>query len=232
MLADPRLHHVFTYEPATCATITEYAQACGLPPERIIDLMNDALDAGILTLEPVGGEIFVHTSPTASNYTRTAAAKPNLWAQLRETTNPAGAYLLWRLVRSLQQGGWTVETSQAHIKAGLGPLNPTPALALAVNNTLAPAILHPDSDTLRHQQGPAAALADAGATIVAVIIDSGGLDEAVTAIHHLGTTRPDITTVYLLCEEPSYHPVAVTCTDAAVLGRGKITGHIPIPDTP
>ena len=225
MLSHPRLHTIVNTQPDLCATITEYAQQSGLPSERVLAVFEEPLNAAIFTVEAVGSEIFINTNGPNNH----SSTPPNLWSTLRVDTPPETAYLLWRQIRGLQRAGWTVITNPTHINAAIRPLAPPIKIAVNVNNTTAPVLLHPDPQTVTNPTGPAAAVADAGATIAAIIIESGTLDGYVTALKQLGRQRPAITTTYLLCEAPRYNPVTVTVTGHSVAPRAKTLFDITAP---
>ena len=229
MLADPRLTQLVNREPEKATTLTEYAQATGLDTNRVVELLKDALDSGSLKFEPAGGEIFIHTAPGGRPVPPHMPNVPaNLWENLRTHSSPAQAYLLWRLVRGLEAGGWATEAAQERIKAHLGPLQPSPTLAILVDGIVAPLILHPTTEVLANPRGPAAALSDAGATVIGIIVDSGELDPTTTAIRQLCVNRTDIKTVFLILEAPRYNPVAIRADDAAVTPRANATNQLPL----
>ena len=74
-------------------------------------------------------------------------------------------------------------------------------------------------DLVAQPSGPIGTLSDAGAAIVALTTESGGLDDMVTATRRFYLSRPDVKMPVLILEAPRYQPVAITCTDLALYGR-------------
>lgn len=229
LLADARLTRLVQKNPEKCATITEYAAETGLSTQRVTDLFGEALDAGEVSLEPYGGEVFLHTAP----HGRPSPAplrdvRPNLWERLRAHGGQAYAHSLWTLYRSLEFAGWRVEANPDRIGADLSKLDPPPQLSIYVDHVLAPLILHPTPAVLANPTGPVPALSAAGARAIGVVLPSGSLDDAITALRTLHHAAPKMAPVpLLLLEAPSYHPVAITAKDAAVPTTGTGTSTHP-----
>ena len=227
LLSDARLTRLMQKNSDKCATISEYSDATGLPVDRIIDILGDNLENGILKLEPTGPEIFLHTAPsgrpTPSHLPET---QPNLWELLRSHGEPSYAYAPWKIYRGLEFAGWNVEPHQNRITARLARLQPPPELGVYVDAALAPALLHPLIEQLGHPAGPLNVIAMSGAHIVAVVVDENSLDAAVTSVRHLHHDGHAQGTAVLILEAPAYHPVAVTPGDAAIPTTGTGTSHL------
>ena len=226
LLPDARLTRLMQKNPGKCASISEYAGATGLATHRISELLGTALDCGIVSLEPVGTEIFVRTAPSGRPIPEhLPEVQPNLWELLRYHGNKHYAYALWKLYRSLEFAGWKVEADQRLISVGLGRLQPPPQLAIYVDNTLTPLVLHPDLDDISNPAGPVGATAAAGARVVGIVTDEGSLDDTVTAARSLYHST-NLTIPLRILEAPSYHPVALTSKDAAITTTGTGTMHL------
>ncbi len=232
LLGDARLTRLMYKMPERCATITEYATATGLTTQRVTELLGEALDTGTVALEPVGGEVFLHTAPDGRpGPLHLPEVRPNLWERLRSHGSTHYAHSLWALLRSLEFAGWRVEANPERIGANLGRLQPPPQLAIYVDHILAPLALHPDPATTASPAGPVAALSAAGADVIGVVVPSGALDDTITALRMLHLSSPGVSPTLVL-EAPSYQPVAVTSRDAAIPTTGTGTFTVVVVDNP
>lgn len=222
LLKDPRLMLLFHREPDKCASLSEYAAASGIETGAIMELLGPALDEGVLGFEPVGSEIFIKTGfsgrPTPRHVSQVS---PNLWERLRVHGDKHHAYQLWQTLRGLERAGWKVEANTARIMHALTHANiaAVPPLGLVIGNRVVPLIIRPEVEELSATTGRVAQLSYAGADIVAVICDSGALDENTTALRKLYLSNSAYKPVTLLCEAPRYNPVQLTPGDAGVGAR-------------
>lgn len=221
VLPNPRLTSVLQRNPASCASLDEYAQRAGLQTEDVLRFMGEALDTGALGLEVFGEQVFVHTAPTGRpGDPRVPETAPNLWERLRSHGDAGVAFALWRILRDLEDAGWIVESNPYEIAFGLGPLPFVPALGVRVQQQLLPLVLHLAPEAAASAGGPLTAYANAGAQAVGVLCDSGGLDAMVTAVRswHMafGVKRAPVVAVL---EAPRYAPTILAPGDAAVRPR-------------
>jgi len=223
--ADARLTRMLQMHAESCATVSEYSAATGIDTARILELLTPALDQNVLSLEPVGSEVFVHTAPDGRN---APGIRPhvaaNLWERLRSHSGKEEAHQLWSIYRSLQRGGWTVEANHHRIASTMGRTANPPRLAVNANGTLAPLLIYPSSFELCEPSGPLAHLASAGAHLVSVLTPSGGLDDAVTAVRAHHTLTRTGSPVVLVLEAPRFAPVVVT-PDASAVAPASL--HLP-----
>lgn len=217
-LGDPRLNQLVLRHPERCASLTEYATAAGIDTADVVELFGPYLDDGTIALEFVGDEVFVHTAPLARPAPNTHADVPaNLWERLRLRSSLEMSFAVWKLIRSMERSGWSVETNVAKVLFGLGPLMRAPYFGVAVGPQLIPVLPFPTVDEVA---GPAGLLAEygrAGAAAVAVVCDEGALDEMCTAVRRWVLSHrylPSISTLVL--ESPRYNPVLLAPSDGAI----------------
>jgi hypothetical protein len=221
VLPDARLTKLMQREPETCASLDEYAQRTGIPTEQILTLLAPAIDDGVLGLDVCGDGIFLNTAPQGRpGPTHLPEVAPNLWERLRGHGDAPAAYMLWRLVRSMELAGWRVEANPHRIRFGLGPLPFTPALGVQIAQTMIPLVLHPECEVLAHANGPLSVYDLAGAPTVGVVCDSGALDSVATAARRWGLGRRGKTSMgVVVLEAPRYAPTLLTPSDASVRPR-------------
>lgn len=219
-VGDSRLTKMLQREPERCATLSEYARATGIDTGRVMDLFSDAIDAGALAFEPVGPEIFIHTAPAGRPVPPgVPEVAPNLWERLRSHGNKQQAYQLWQLARSMQNAGWVIEANTARIMFSLSPVQPVPELGVLIANQVFPLLIRPSHTDLGMPGGRFDTLSRAGARLVTVVVDSGALDETVTALRRLWLSGLSTQTTALIVEAPRYNPVQVSASDASVAAR-------------
>ena len=221
IVGDPRLTKLLQREPERCASLSEYAAATGIETGRVMELFGTALDDGTLGFEPVGPEIFIHTAPNGRPTPQgTPDVAPNLWERLRAHGDPHHAYQLWQLMRSLEDAGWRVEANGSGIMFALRPMQVVPQLGLSIGNRVVPLVVYPATSDVASPNGRLYELAAAGAASVAVICDSGALDEMVTAVRRFYMdVRQEVPMTVLILEAPRYNPVLLTQHDASVAPR-------------
>lgn len=219
-LDDARLTSVLQREPERCATLSEYARATGIDAGRVMDLFGPALDCGAVSFEPVGPEIFVHTAPAGRPVQPgVPEVAANLWERLRVHGTKENAYQLWQLVRSLEDAGWEVESATARIMFSLSPVHPVPELGVVIANQVFPLMIRPAVEELGAPGRRFDQLSRAGARLVGVVVPSGTVEEAVTAVRRLWLAGFATSTTALILEGPRYNPVQIQAGDAAVASR-------------
>jgi len=232
VVGDSRLTKVLQREPEACAAISEYASRTGIATDRVIGLLGQAVDEGVLGFEIWADEIFVHTAP----YGRPSAphlpeVAPNLWEYLRsEGRSVEDAYTLWRLTRGLERAGWDVETNPRRILFNMLVPPVPPALGLRTVGQVVPLVVHPTPAELADPRGPLSIYAGCGAQAAGVVCDSGELDAMVTAARRWALERGGYTNLaVLVLEAPRYAPTLLQPGDASVAPRSisvdALTGH-------
>lgn len=216
-LAEPRLQRLFLSGGGRCASLTEYAQATGIDIITLTGLLAEHLDAGTLALEAVGGEVFVHTAPNGrTSHGNLPQVPPNLWEMLRREGDTDHAYRLWRLVRELEVGGWSVEADPRRIPpTSVGEIA---LVALRLGGYVSPVIVLPSADELAHPAGVLSRYERRGLTIVAVICRRGELDLMTTAARRWMFSRPSRSPLsVVVLEAPRYQPVMISTNDTSVI---------------
>ena len=220
IVAYPRLTKLLQRNPESCASLSEYSAATGIPTGEVVTLLGGAVDEGVLGFEICADEVFVHTAPrgrpTPAHLPEVA---PNLWERLRGSGSVDEAYSLWRLVRGMERGGWRVETNAHRITFGLAAMRSGPVLGLQIGTSMVPVLIHPTTEQIAHPGGLLTAYQNAGARAVAVLVDSGGLDDAVTAARRWGLSLAGASMSLVVLEAPSYSPTLVRTGDASVAPR-------------
>lgn len=221
VVPDARLTRLLQREPELCASLDEYAQATGIETDRVLSLLNPAIEDGVLGLEVFGDGVFVHTAPLGRpGPPHLPEVAPNLWERLRGHGDLPVAYTLWRVMRGLELAGWRVEANPHRIQFGLGPMPFTPALGVQIQQTMLPLLLHPDTESLAHPHGPLTAYDQAGSPSVGVVCDSGALDATTTAVRRWGLMMHGQTSMgVVVLEAPRYAPTLLTPSDASVRPR-------------
>lgn len=221
VVPDSRLTRLLQREPEACASIDEYARRTGIDTDKVLRLLDSALDDGVVALEVFADGVFLHTAPNGRpGPAHLPEVAPNLWERLRSHGDAATAYNLWQMMRGMERAGWRVEANAHRIQFGLGPLPFTPALGIQIAQTMVPLLLHPAPDALSDPAGPLAWYDHAGAPTVGVVCESGGLDAMVTAVRRWTLARAGHTTMgVLVLEAPRYGATLLTPSDAAVRPR-------------
>jgi DNA-binding transcriptional LysR family regulator len=216
--ADMRLTRLLQQDPLRCASVNEYAGQTGIDVGTVLDLLGPALDASEIHLEPVGGEIFVHTAPAGRPVAHgQRQVPPNLWETLREGRSQDEAFSLWRLVRDLEVGGWSVEPAARRLPVVGGRV---PLLGLRFGPGIVPLLVFPDLSQVANQAGPLTVYERSGVGICAITCRARELDRAATAVRrwmleHHTRARCDV----LLLEAPRYQPVLLTADDGGITPR-------------
>ena len=234
-LGEPRLQRLFLQDPMRCASLAEYAMATGIDISQVTMLLAEQLDAGTVSLGAVGGDVFVHTAslgrPTPAHLPQ---VPPNLWEVLRRQGDEAHAYRLWRLVRELEDAGWSVEAEGNRIPTTL--TGEVALVGLRLGAYTAPVVVLPAPDDLAHPAGVLTRFERKGIPLVAVICHRGELDRATTAARRWMFSRPARSPMsVVVLEAPRYQPVLLTPNDSSVTPTSvtrEQLGQIIDPDLP
>lgn len=214
---DPRLNRVFLHHPSQCASVNEYAQACGLSSSELVMMLDDYLDRGVVSLEFFADEVFIHTSPNGRVGHLDVDVPPNLWEQLRSGASIGEAYHHWKLLRDLEKSGWDVEHRTRRILSTIGPIEPAPRLAIGAGGVIVPVV---EEDEMLRISGPDGVLdryEHAGARAVGLVCEEGDLDLVVTAVRKWSLARRYIPTMsVLVLEGPRFNPTLLEGHDSAI----------------
>lgn len=208
-VADIRLQRLLS-TGAQLATITEYARTAEMDVVEVLSQLEPYLDTATLELESVGAELFLHTAPQGRPQPEGVAVVPsNLWELLRMVGDQDYAMMLWKIIRGLQTGGWSVRTHP------VGASRPLTFLELHVDGTWIPVIVLPRRGRLAASDGPLSRAEGRKVPRVVVICGDGQLDETVTEIRTWMATAKRSLQVLLL-EQPRYTPAVFSPSDTAV----------------
>ena len=219
LTADYRVNALLRHQPERCATLAEYAAAAGEPVEQVLGLLDPLVTAGLLALEIVADEVFIHTAPHGRS-TAPPALPANLWETLREGRAAERAYRDWVRVRTLERAGWRVECRPARLSAALGDVRPRPRIAVLVGATAVPLVEYARLADLEDPFGVLDPYERRQVLAVAVVCPPGELDPTLTAVraHLLRRPRAGIDSVLVL-EEPGYHPTLINTLDGSLEAR-------------
>ncbi|MFM7087958.1 MAG: hypothetical protein ACKOW9_00265 [Candidatus Paceibacterota bacterium] len=215
MLPDARLQRLMLNDPLRCATLNEYCKATGITVDNIMKYFSESIRDGILSLESVGGEVFIHTAPLG-RASQGVQVPPNLWEYLRRSGDANTSYRLWRFVRELEFGGWEVEADSSRVPFA----QLTCPVGIKIGAYVLPILLLPTVDDLTHLNGPLSKFARRGYPLVGVVCERGFYEEYVTAIRRWMLNRDiNLDLDVLLLERPLYQPILVRTRDQAVKPR-------------
>lgn len=216
----PRLNRVLATRQSKMATVSEYARASVVDVQSVLGDLGRGAAAGCLAFEPVGTELFVLTAPQGRPMRAgVPEIEPNMWEFLRRGRDRLEAYPLWQTLRGMEDAGWEVEVQPHRIMSTLSPVSSPPVAGVVMNQKVYPLVVRASNDQLSSPTGPLATLAQAGALLVAIVVDSGGLDGASTAVRRLWMSGFATGTVALILEGPRYNPVQLSPGDASVAPR-------------
>ncbi len=213
-VASAELTHVLHTNPRP-ATVNEYSEVLGIDVDQVMLGMGSALDVGWLTLDLVGGQLFVNTAPQGRPGTYgTPDCPPNTWEMLRVRSSEKLSWALWKLARSLERSGWGVHVDPAVIAASCHGVPNAPYLSVTVGATVVPTLVFPGADKL--QSGDLLdpyEVANCGS--VAVVCDQGHLETVVTAVRAWMLNGRHHEMTVLVLEAPRYQPVIVNPADGS-----------------
>lgn len=216
---DARLHHLFLMRPEKCATVTEYSRSAGIDVAETLELLTPAIEAGVIGLEAVADTLFVDTAPDGRPGRSGAEQFPaNLWEQLKAKVGPRKAYALWRLIRSLEGGGWETVVDPSELAAAAAGTGATPWLGVRLGGATVAVVPYPPAETVDADGSPLDAFAAAGVPYVAISCDIGTLEAYSTAVRSwvLRNTRRAGELTVLLLEAPRFAPTALRIDDRGI----------------
>jgi len=207
--SDMRLQRLFI-SGAQLATLTEYARKAEMDIMDVLSQLEPYLDDHSIELESVGAELFLHTAPLGRPQPENAASIPaNLWELLRYVGDPDYSAMLWKIIRGMEAGGWSVRTH------AIGSPRPLTFLEIHVNGSWIPVIVLPRKGRLAAHDGPLSRAEGRKVTEVVVVCQEGHLDEVVTEIRSWMALVKRTLTVILL-EQPRYTPALLSPDDTSV----------------
>ena len=219
-VADARLTRVLLSGQPPCASLSEYSSATAIPVDELISLLTPHLDDQSLALEVAGDEVFLLTAPLGRpTKPQCADVAPNLWENLRRYSGPEAAHDLWRIYRSLEQGGWSAEAHYERLIEGLSRLGDDPKLGVYVGQRVVPVLVYPILDALSSTTGLLTDYEQAGAAMLGILCPEGALDATVTAVRRwlLAHTRYRAHMSVVILEAPRFAPVLLSSSDGAVV---------------
>ena len=214
-VSDARLNHILIRRSGRCASLSEYAQVCGMSVSEVAAQIDDYLDAGDLALEFCGEEVFLHTAPHGRPApSGVKSIEANLWEHLRSRGDPDTAYGLWKTLRSLERAGWEVEYRASELSGAPGSGHRGAAdLGVIVRGRTIGVVLDPadffESVGDRYEQ--------AGEGVVALVCPSGSLAPTVSLVRRwILSRRYSPMLRVLVLEAPGYNPTLLSAGDLAV----------------
>jgi hypothetical protein len=202
------------------ATLEEYARACGLEVDVVMQHLEHALDSRAVALETAHGEVFVLTAPEGRPLPDGVPwVAPNLWEVLRYNRDIDAAHQLWQVHRGLERAGWEVVSTPQQINAACAaPVARQAPLGVIVGGLSIPVVVHPSPTDVADTSGVLGSYERAGASVVAIVCGLSGLDAMATAVRRfaLGWRLVDQPLTVLVLEAPRYQPVVLQAHDAAV----------------
>lgn len=216
---DLRLTRLMQQTPTRCASVNEYAMATGIDVGQILTILSEAISNQDLDIEPVGGEIFVHTAPHGRPVPPgRGQIPPNLWELLRRGSDANTAFALWRLYRGLEHGGWNIEADPERIPVING--HSTLLGIRFAGHAIAPLIVLPDHSDVAAYTGTLMRYERAEIKVVGVVCRNGELDAMVTAVRRWMLDRPVAAGLnVIVLEAPRYQPVLVSPRDSGIAPR-------------
>lgn len=214
------LHMLMVRANHRFATVSEYAVAAGVDTQTVIDAFAAHLDAGLIRLEPVEGEVFVLTAPGGRPIpAHLGDVAPNLWELLRHRVDRHQAHRWWQVLRALELSGWEIEVGSPALTVSMSnrPGMPLPVAGVWVGTSCVPLIVDGDLELLGGPTGPLERYEQAGAPAVVVLAPLAGLDETITTVRRWALTRrvrPGL--AILVLEAPRFDPVLISASDPAV----------------
>lgn len=214
-LPDARLQRLMLNDPSRCASINEYCRATGINPIDIMGFLSGAINEGLISLESVGGEVFIHTAPLGRVNTG-VQVPPNLWEMLRRNGDTTSSFKLWRFVRELEFGGWEVEVDSKKIPN----IDSSSPVAVRIGAYILPLLLLPTTDDIASLNGPLSKFARKGYPLVGVICEKGLYEDYATSIRGWILNRDATVDLdILLMERPMYQPILIRTRDKSINPR-------------
>lgn len=210
------LNQLMRRDPLRCASLSEYAEATGLPISEVVTHLGPMLDSGAAALETHAGEVFVLTG--ADGRRRGAATtEPNLWEVIRRHANVADSYRRWRLLRALSRAGWRVEPDVTETMTGVAPVRHVPSAGLRISENLIPLLADITPAAMQMPDGPLSDWAAARLPVVSIVCPPRQLDKFITACRVFFVAHRQTRLQVVILEEPSYSAVVLDSTDPRVV---------------
>lgn len=223
VFADARLARAIYSSGRMCASITEYSTFTGIPVLELLDMLDEQIAHGDLSLEFFGGEIFIHTAPGGRE-----SFDPipyNVWETIRRHTDVEQAYAVWLMARELERAGWALEYNLYNVTGD-------PALALhfgvhlglKLSQFVVPLIESPYPDSLTGEGGALDTFARRSYTLLSMRCEHGELDGSVTAVRtwYMHNEHQECSGVIIL-EQPHDLPLLLLREDGGLEPRSLNT---------
>lgn len=214
-VSDARLNHILIRRPGRCASLSEYAQVCGMSASEVASQLDGYLDAGDLALEFYGEEVFLHTAPQGRPAPRgVKSIEANLWEHLRQRGDVDTAFRLWQMLRSLERAGWEVEYRSEELAGTPGSGHREPAaLGLIVRGRTIGVILDP----AEFINSVGESYEQAGESVVALVCAEGTLASTASQVRRWMLSRRYSPMLrVLVLEAPRYNPTLLSAGDSAI----------------
>lgn len=215
---DARLARIFTREPLRCASVDEYAKACGMSTFEVLTALQDAISNQQLRLDNVAGTFYVHTAPNGRN-TPGAHVPANAWEHLTGTYNAYEASSIWNLKNQLNRAGWLTETRPSILQSSFPGLRTPVKIGVISKDRLFPVHDYTKPETLAHPQGPLRDYSSAQIPLCVVLVPEGALEEHISAVRDFYLTNPHMATTTVLAQAPSFAPIVLRSDDVSVAPR-------------
>lgn len=216
---DARLHHLFLMRPEKCATVTEYARSAGIDVADTLELLTPAIEAGVIGLEAVADTLFVDTAPDGRPAPSGGEQLPaNLWEQLKAKVGARKAYALWKLIRSLEAGGWETIVDSTELAGAAAGTGATPWLGVRLSGSTVAVVPYPPLESISSEDSPLSAFSAAGISCVAISCDIDALESYATAVRAwvLRNKRRGGSLTVILLEAPRFAPTALRIDDRGI----------------
>jgi hypothetical protein len=214
-VSDARLNHILIRRSGRCASLSEYAEVCGMSVSEVASQLDAFLDAKDLALEFYGEEVFLHTAPRGRPApVGTRSIEANLWEHLRGRGDIDRAFGLWQTLRALERAGWEVEYRSEALSGAGGTGQREPAeLGLIVHGRTIGIVLDP----IKFIESVGDGYEQAGESVVALICADGALASTTAMVRRwMRSRRYSPMLKVLLLEAPRYNPTLLSAEDSAI----------------
>ena len=223
VFADTRLARAMYSSGRVCASVTEYSTCTGIPVLELLDMLDEQIAQGNLSLEFYGGEIFVHTAPAGR---KSFDPIPyNVWETIRRHNDVEQAYDVWLLARELEHAGWALEYNLYNVTGDSAlALHFGVRLGLRLGQFVVPLFESPYPDSLTVEGGALDTFARRGYTLLSMWCKHGELDKSVTAVRtwYMHNKQLECSGVIIL-EQPHALPLLLLREDGGLEPRSLNT---------
>jgi hypothetical protein len=210
------LAHALRKDFEKTATLSELAIAAHMSVDEVVLELGEAFDDGLLGIEAVDGELFLHPHPGGRTGAEDETPR-NLWEDLRESRTLEEAAGLYRLYRSLERGGWHVIVNPGRWNSAVTESGVRCDLGVVAGGVLVPLVWNQSEEAISEPGGVIQNLYRAGVQAVAVVCQQHRLDSYVTAARKWYLSQvAERSIVVLVLEAPRLQPVIVRHSDRAV----------------